>query len=401
MFDFLSGDTAGMGNSIIGGNEVAGGGGGLSSLLTNKLFLQFLASGGKAISEGKPLASGIEPVISQVQASQNADKKYTALLKQLLGPDETKGTFSNKGISLDIPQSSLKGGSFLGNDPLGVASTPQPQPIEYNSQVRTANPFVGSQLQESSASDLVGLTPEMLGNIFRGSLDVENLKQKKVSEVADSLYKQKLMDQIDANIEEKTPVISIPGTDVKLTRDDYVKWFTTKSKDERTAAIQNYEYAVSKGYKGDFTSFQDINRTTNQKDYEAAVEGGYKGGFNQWLSQMKKAGATNINLDTKLAEKKGMSDIETRNYFAKGEHVADVAKHMEKADFMGVPGKGEEYKTNMAKAKSKEIIGFIESKIAGGRGTIKDVKWAADGKTMIWTVGWSDGETQEIRQRIK
>jgi hypothetical protein len=95
-----------------------------------------------------------------------------------------------------------------------------------------------------------------------------------------------------------------------------------------------------------------------------------------------------------------MSNIETRNYFAKGEHVADVAKHLKDADFVNVPGKpgSEEYRTNVAKARREATLGFIESKIQGGNGSI--VRRRKEGNVHIWTVKWPDGETQEVRYAI-
>jgi hypothetical protein len=50
-------------------------------------------------------------------------------------------------------------------------------------------------------------------------------------------------------------------------------------------------------YKSNLTQLtaKDV-RTADQKNFEQAVNGGYKGNFNQWLTEQKRAGATNVSL---------------------------------------------------------------------------------------------------------
>jgi hypothetical protein len=402
LLDFLGGT---------GGTNPTGDTGGLSGLLQNKLFLQYLSGAGSALQAGKPISAGIDPVTNQAIAGQNMNKlpqSYIAMLKKALGPDESKATFSNKGINLTIPQSDLSSGAFLkegdlfGGNLSTSSSTPTPDSTTVpKSQLDTINPFVGSQLGNVSASDLAGLTTQDIGNALSEALNVEQLRQKKVSEIADSLYKNKMMENIDSEIasrtaltESKKPIFTIPGTDIKLNREEYVKWYETANKDERTAAVKNYEYAVTKGYKGNFMSFQDANRTTNQKDYDAAVVGGYKGGFNQWLLEMKRAGATNISLDTKLTEKKAMSEVDRQNIVLKPDFHQKILEDLQK-DSRGWRSTDEadkyakeknitfdQARSTIQRAKVRESMD-MQIKQAFPKATWKKNGWYVDGKRIV------------------
>ena len=406
LFDFLGGGSTNV-NGVNAGvsanpSQVAdAGGGGFSDLFKNKLFLQMLSGAGSAMQQGEPVGPALNQVTQQNISAQN----YAGLLKKLmgnaLGPDETKATLSNKGIDLTIPQSELKDGSFLGGDPLGLSTPTQnviPTPIT-PSQRGTASPFAGSQL-DISASDLAGLTPQDISSALTGTMGIETLKQKKVSDLVDAMYKQSHAKLFEAQTGAATPSITIPGTNIKLTGEQYIKYVEHMSKDDRTTAVKDFEYAKKNGYTGTFTDYQDAKTTTNQKDYKVAVEGGYSGSFNKWLVEMKKAGSTNISIGTKLEEKKAMSELAGQLYFNEPKWTTELDKHMEKADFANMPGKAgsSEYLANVSKAKAKEKINFIEGKIIGGGGTIVGIKKV--GKIGVWTVKWPSGDTKEIKYAL-
>jgi hypothetical protein len=48
-----------------------------------------------------------------------------------------------------------------------------------------------------------------------------------------------------------------------------------------------------------------------------------------------------------------------------------------------------------------ERVQFIEQNIISRGGTISDIKFAEDGKTMVWTVEWPSGDTEEVKHVIR
>ena len=406
--NFLSDDVLTTGAGLNTGTNT----GGIEGLLQNKLFLQYLSGAGSALQQGQPVAPALDKITNQSISAQN----YAKLLSKLLGSDESKGTFSNKGLNLTIPASELKSGAFLGDNPLGnplsttstqtqaltSSSSPAPSPSINPNQMGVVNPFAGSPLRNISASDLAGLTTQDLSTILSGALSVEQLKQKKVSDVIDSMYKQAQISKMEKgdSLDQAFPV-DVPGVG-KVT---HRQWSTMPDKEKQYALFVNMakqlgdkDIMSKEEYESYVDSLKPNERTRFLKDLLKDPK------LMQAEKSLRQAGATNISLDTKLTEKKAMSDVETRNYFAKGEHITDLNKHMEKADFANVPGKAgsAEYIANVANAKANEGINFIKSKILAGGGTLAaPTRFEKDGKTMVWTVKWPDGEVKEIRAGVR
>lgn len=393
--NFLSDDVLTTGAGLNTGTNT----GGLEGLLQNKLFLQYLSGAGSALQQGQPIGPALDKITNQSISAQN----YAKLLSKLLGSDESKGTFSNKGLNLTIPASELKSGAFLGDNPLGILSTqtptPTPTPAQPPStfinpnQMGVVNPFAGSPLRNISASDLAGLTTQDLSTILSGALSVEQLKQKKVSDVIDSMYKQAQIAKIEKGdpLDEDYPVM-VPG----MGRVSNRQWSSLPEDEKRYALFVNKAKQL-----GD----QDIMSKEEFEVWTASMKPSERTKFLNDLikdpklmraeKSLRQAGATNISLDTKLTEKKAMSELGGQLYFNDPKWTSDLDKHMEKADFANVPGKGAEYVANVNKAKMREKINFIESKIIGGGGSIVGVK--KKGKMGIWTVKWPSGDIKEIR----
>lgn len=394
--NFLADDVLTTGAGL---NTGAGTGGGFTDLLQNKLFLQYLSGAGSALQQGQPIGPALNQVTQQNISAQN----YVGLLKKLLGPDESKGTFSNKGLSLNIPASELKSGAFLGDNPLNTISnsttqTPTPAPTNTinPNHIGTVNPFVTSQ-PDISASDLAGLTTQDIGNVLSGVMSVKQLEQKRLSDISDAMYKNIHGKYLESQILGNTPSITIPGTDIKLTRDEYIKWYAAANKDERTAAVKNFEYAKAKGYKGDFMQFQDSAKTTNQKDYAAAVEGGYSRGFNQWLLDMKKAGATNLSIDTKAETKRALDVVEREGEVLKPDFHQKVLSDIQKT-------KKSEYNfpTNTQDLMKKYNVTEDEAIVAGQQAMIRKemdrrIKQSFPDAKYVRNKGWYVGDKLKVR----
>ena len=380
---------------------------GMSNLLQNKLLLQYMAGAGQDIAAGRPIGQNVNAITQQNIQSQN----FMGLLQKMLSgqvPEGGKMTMDSKGMKLDIPSSLFGGqgfGEIVGEGGGGGTSTTPQQATGGTGGL--ANLGLGSNLLNPSISpaisgaDLAGLTPEMISQALQFKFMQEEIGQKRATDLVDMMYKGALTEQARATTAAATPSITIPGTDIKLTGKQYINWYKTANKDERTAAIKNYEYAqTDKGgnFGGSFEDFQNIARTTHEKDYDRAVEDGYKGTFNEWLNQMVKSKAIKISIGEKAATaaavKEATTDVDIatagRRYFSK-DWKADIDKIVDEDisldPFFGRP----EYALERAKLVEQKIESEIGSR--GGKITSKYL----DGRTYVFEVEWPDGKTSEVR----
>jgi hypothetical protein len=213
-----------------------------------------------------------------------------------------------------------------------------------------------------SDSDLAGLTPQDISSAIGLKMHQDELGRKKVSDIIDMMYKSE----------------QLGASRIKSSIDLY-----KALKEDETAEMKNYNYAVKSGFKGSFMDFKDAARTTHQKDYDEAVRGGYKGSFNTWLLQMQRAGASNITnvIDTY----KQKAQLEGYKYFMGKEWVDDVNKYLEG------PGWAEASKyKDRSYGKNMAATNYIESKIEGAGGQIVDAK--RQGNVGKWKVKWPSGD---------
>jgi len=271
----------------------------MENILQNKIFMQLLSNAGAAMQQGQPIG----PALNQVTQQQISSQNYLALMKSLLGKgvdfkSDAKGKAT---ISMEDFDPSKEGPAF---DEAGI--------LPSQGGTGVLNPSASSV----GGADLAGLTTKDISQALQFKFMQEELGQKKFSDMFDMLYKTKVSAPLArAQTEAITPSITMPGTDIKITGKQYIDWWKTSNKDERTAAIKNYEYAqTDKGgsFKGSFEKFQDAARTTHKKDYDTYVEQEKAVGtpekgiqsFNEWLLSWAKAGATTISLGER-------EDIET------------------------------------------------------------------------------------------
>jgi hypothetical protein len=289
---------------------------GLDSLIQNKLLLQYLAGAGADISSGQGIGPNVNAVTQQNIQSQNMMK----LLKQLLGPDGTKATFSNTGMNLTVPKESTIFGSILGGEgsrPFKVDPALDQNPVAPVTPTPTSsvrggsfdtNPFVGGQSSlDFSASDLAGLTTQDISAAL-------GMRMKRDSDLADVSYKQALTNQAIAATVENTPSIdvNIPGGgSMKLTPKDYITYRKIHD-DNQPTKIKEYAFAKSPeggSFQGSFEKFLSAGDTVGMKDFEEAKRTGYTGtSYYDYKIEMAKAGAP--NLGAKAEEKKVLGAVE-------------------------------------------------------------------------------------------
>ena len=354
---------------------------GLGSLMENKLLLQYMSGAGADISAGRPIGQNVNAITQQNISSQN----FMKMLQKLLG----KGVDFKSSADGKLTVSGEPGKVMELGGVEGAANAEQPS--------GEPNPLSPPPSPAMNSADLAGLTPEMISQALQFKFGQEEFEQKKLSDVADITYKQALTRQAEATTAAATPSISIPGTDIKLTNSQYIDWYKSANKDERTAAIKNFEYAQNKGYEGSFEEFQRESSTTHQKDFDRAKEDGYEGSFNEWMLEMAKAGAITIGEITGRAEAK--ADVDAVKYFTDPKGLSsDVDKYMKSEEVQnqlfeaGFDPEVKDLTTNEIKVK------FIEDKIVSTGGSIEDVKFV-NGK-MSWTVKWPNGITETVSYGI-
>jgi len=382
-------------------------------LLSNNLFLSFLSGAGASLAGPDSAAAGINSMNQQFFGAKSMEKKnqqYMKMLQDMLAGGG-KINMDKDNFNIKAPTSLLKGDqtpSLLNPTPdspsirsgvTGYSAGDSPS-VDMNSYLNPSNSSVGS-----SDADLAGLTSQDVSQALTGAINVNQLLESKISDVAARSLKERelamterLTDaqigKIRAEESRLTPSITIPGTDIKLTREDFVEWYKAASKDERTAAIKNFEYATEKGFKGSFEQFQDLTSTTHKKDYDQAVKGGYKGEFNEWMLEMAKAGA--INLGDIVERKKATEDIEAQKYFTNPKGLAaDVGKHISSDE---IQNKLIRFSNDPKKLKIETVRAseeFIVGKITGAGGKILESK--LEGRNFVWKVEWPDGTTSEVK----
>ena len=378
----------------------------------NPLVAQYLSGLGADLMEyGANTDKGIQ--LKNVNAITNQSIKANNMMKlmeQALSQDGSSVKVDSKGIKLDITPGSGMYKNLMGEEGMAApaatvenaqgAQAAQPQPVQPQPQQPIANPLS----EAAKNGGLAGLSTEDILAAINVNQRQQQIMQGTRQQASNELYRNNvtapytraLTEQAKAATAENIPSVGIAYGDkvMTVTPKDAIAW--EKMKKETTPnEIKLYDYARSQGFQGSIVDFKNTGITNNMKDYEAAKN---DPAFNQWLLKQKKAGATNISLDTKLEEKKAMSELEGQLYFNNPKWTDDIQKQV--ADF----DKNQAWlipEGERPLAKSKIIVKSIEDKITAGSGDIQKVAMDKDGKTMIWTVKWPSGDIKIIKQAVK
>lgn len=324
--------------------------------MENKLFLQYLSGAGAAMGGEGSFAAGLNKITQQNIATQNyaqmvgkqqtAAKKrhqeYMSMMKELLGGG-AKINMDKDNVSIKAP-SALFGGEggmsslISGGAPAASGAGGPAAKQEFDVLNPSASPL------DVSSADLAGLTPQNISQALQLGMASEELEGKKLSELMDMIYKRDVL----------------------------------ATKDYRTPAQKNYEYAQSQGFEGSLVDFKNAAKTTHQKDYDAAVSGGYKGDFNTWMLEMAKAGA--INLGEFAARKETTELVKRKSFFRTPKFRTDAEKIVDDSRRI-------EYETSddPKKVRSKFVWEEMDKQI---KTSYPDVVFGRDSKTGI--VGWYD-----------
>ena len=223
--------------------------------------------------------------------------------------------------------------------------------------------------------NLAGLTPKDIASAFEARANIEQLKQSREALPSNIGYKKALTQQALATAKK----MNLP-------------------KDERTKAIQNYEYAVEHGYNRPFEEFVNPEKDPNSyEEWKRAVKGGYAEPYHVWKKEMTALGG-GLSLEEKVTQKKSFGSLKGQLYFKDPKWIDDLTKHMSSKEIRTEVMFADDPVNTRATEKAK----YVESKISAGGGVlIEDTKWSEDGKTMIWTVKWPSGDVETIRYAVR
>lgn len=431
-----------MPSSGFGGG--AGGGAGIFSQLTDfiksKAFVQMLGAAGADLLGGTG-GTNTNAAIQQNVASQN----YMKLLSQMLGgkiPDGGKMTMDSTGMKIHVPNlagSQVAGQSTGGNEGANDLSG---QGLKGSGVIDTdilskltggaLNPFAFSQPGSFKPSDLAGVSPELITHAFNLHQNQQQIMQKSISDTADIIYKQGLLQkyqsedeiaragvglragelgvhQQNAQVNQQEANIKTIDLMRKIEADDSpapydlpgigpVNGKQFRELDAGTKAYGYYAHESKLRGKPALSreEWENVTFSSNKKDYIEAKAGGYKKSFMDFILEKAKAGASVFNLGAELEKKSALSQLQGRDYFNNPDWTKDIDTHIKTEDTQDSISRkaralpGGYTQENLAKATAIEKGNAVETKITAGGGTVIGKSLTPDGKTVIWSIKWPE-----------
>jgi hypothetical protein len=344
--------------NLVSATGKGGGGvlGGLSNILGNRLFQQMLMAGGQSLltRNVKPLADAF----NQNQASQG----YLGILQKILsGQMPGAGAkIDDKGLTVTWgretpsgqagPDPGMTGVSQLstgvGTTPVGQSETvPQGSgqvPAESNNMMSvvqnllaggggSSSPFNFSQI---SASDLAGVSPEMIQSIIQLKQNQDQLQTRKMSEIVNAMYNAKQMDYLDSQMMENKSQAEIArmtqnrlaakeAFDQEVSADTSMReWYKALKPEDKSNFEKEYTFAKANGYNGTPAQWKTLSQDpTSWEEYQKAVGQGYKGDYPTFLLKYKKSDM-NITLDPgertrRVGSAQAEVDVTAPDFFSK------------------------------------------------------------------------------------
>jgi hypothetical protein len=414
-----------MGAALAGNiaQGAAGGGGflaGLSNLFKNKMFLQLLAAAGTDIAGGTGGKNTLQALTGNI-GSQNMLKTLSEMLGGKIPPGASIKT-SDKGITtFSLPSTSTEDttGSSTGEgaQPTETSSLDRSKMLSnlFGSMLGGASPF-GSSLPNLSASDLAGLSPELVLQALGARQTQEQLGQQRLRDVVNSMYNMGMLTVAERNAAVAEAGVPIRTTEAETGRLNAIRQmydamktspipvpgigeldldqFSKLPDDVRAYAYYSYGNANP-------LSFNDWKQQVKPGETERLIDRSMKDEpFKKALLEYRRAGSTTINLaPEERALRTGYVEARIQLYNPQDREKA-INKEFEKmgisdqiiAEMQGDSPKAKELRNeNTKKAISRLIV--------AGRGKVLRESISKDGSAYVWLVEWTnmDGtKTQEV-----
>ena len=382
-----------------GAGAGAAGVGGLSGLLQNKLFLQYLAGAGGALSKGENVGGAIGNITQQNIASQN----YAKMLQSMLGgmPTGAKLSGDRDNLSIKLPTSTLGDmgatGGMTGMNS-GMGSTAPTAPIA--PQGTTSNTNIS---QNNSMRSLLNPSPSPLGNM--SPADLAGLTPGDISQAVGLYQEHQKFNLAEDKLNTKLSAAS-PGAPLEVPGIGKVSFEQWKSLDASTKAYSYYAFnAETRGEE-----VLSINEWKNQVDEPTQFElynlGLKDPEFAKWLLKSKRAGATRISIGEKVETAEALQNVKNIGYFTDPKGISkDIEKYMASPNIEdqliqiepdAVDASGNNV---LQKTKAKMAEEFIDDKIISAGGTITN-KEIVNG-AYVWTFKDKNGKIRKVNHAVK
>lgn len=322
-----------------------------------------------------------------------------------------KANLSEKGMNLTLPSNALGGlgggeggggggdtnilsGEGGGTEPSAGDMSNANAPVSNIPNNQQKGGFLSSLLNPSVSQpgaalpSLAGLTPQDISAALGGAVDIEQLRQK---QIMDTFAMNQPAKPVKADpLSNEFPIQHPEAGPMSLRQ-----WNALPSSEkEFSAYISGAKKLGAPAEELTREFFNSLEPTDREQFMRAAMEDPE---LMQATKELAKSGATKISLGEKLSEKKALANLQGQLYFKDPDWVDDLSKHMSSKDVRSTTLFADDPIT----AKAEEKIKFIESKISAGGGSVQDVKFGDDGKTMIWTIKWPSGDTEVIKYAIR
>ena len=384
----------------------------LNNLASNKLLMQYLAAAGADIGAGNPIGQNVNAVTQQSIAAQSkaaTNKKMMQALSRMLGKGVDFKSDSEGAVTIKGDLENILSGGELGPKPdegLELANTGSSEPggsgVKWTTEnmPQRFNPFSS----ELNANDMAGLSPQDISQSLSDAISVQNMKmnadqmkQKKITDTVDMIYKGALTDQAISSAEknrageplDKSLPIEVPGIGKVTQR----QWNSLPTKDKEYALYR--QSAINAGEDpADILSkpkFESLVPTERERFLRAAMDDPE---LMKSATELAKAGATTIG--DVIGRAGATADVKAQKYFTDPEGlVSDIDKYMNSKEVRSklIQYSDDPNKQEMETIRVKEK--FIRGKITASGGDIVDEK--IEGRTFVFTVKWPDGHTSEVR----
>lgn len=451
----LSGYAAALGNpnGTFSGASGSKGVGGLAGWVkdNSKLLSQYLAAAGMDAAEGGGLGKNFNGVTMQ----QNSSDSMTQLLTKLLGGGMpgVEAKIGDKGLSINVTRETPAGQP--GPDPrtTGIApiatpgqgatapaaapATPaQPQAAPQQGGVTLQSLFGGvrpfsADLSGVSASDLVGLSPELILQALQLDQGQEQINDQKYRDIVNAHYNMGMLDDAQKRTALSAQELPIKAQDSN-TR--YLNAISEWAKMGREAPMEvpgigklsldewdklpvdtkAYSYYVFDAKRNgqevmDFNSWK--NQPTPPQIYEIYKLSTQDPDFAKFAFKWQKSGAASTTINMTPGERKvDEAKVSGQVYFMNPNWSDDLKEHLFEAEdtpqfreaVRGPDGKRSSQKVMVQ--KSLRAIAWMKDKITSGDtgGEIQSESWDPENPGVyVFRVKWRDGSVSPIKINVR
>ena len=335
--------------------------------------MQYLSGAGSAMQQGKSTAGALDAITQQNIAGQSQGN-MVQIFRDIISGKMKGGTMKSdaKGTTLSFDNETFSG-LLGGESKMGAPGSDQvldPSKYSLGNELNTGtvptapegNASIGNQLNPSdsqpriTAHDVAGLSPTDISNALSGAVSIEGLKDKRVSDLVDTMYKSALIKESGARtgeilkgkpLDENFPIPHPEAGTLSLRQ-----WKALPQSEKEYAS---YVHEAKKLGSDELSrhEFDMLDLTEKEKFLRSAMEDPELMGAAKDLAT---ASATNINIGERTLERKS---AESQAYLQGPKVVADIESQVDKNSrkyYTGEDAQRVAKQQNVPYAKAKSIL---------------------------------------------